>query len=350
MRKSFLLATLFMLSFAAFAQDAGVKDMQSQATRGGADDPDKKTTKVWKTGGNFSINVGQGGSRNWAAGAEKFSFSLATYASLYANRKVGKWSWDNTLDVGYALVNTSSTGVRKNDDKIDIFSKLGRSIGNNLSLSIVGNARSQFNDGYDYNYLGKGYRRRTSGFMAPAYLTFAPGVDWKPKSNFSVFIAPVAARVVVVTREPKGYLFQAGIIPAADGGGFEAPVSTFYGVDPARQVRFELGGFLSMNYNREIFKNVFYKTRLDLYSNYLKSYKYVATGPDQLSITDFGPNPQNVDVFWTNTFNMTVNKWLQVTYNFDLIYDDDVRQFGPKKNVAAAQMRSLLAIGLSAKF
>jgi len=89
---------------------------------------------------------------------------------------------------------------------------------------------------------------------------------------------------------------------------------------------------------------------LDLYSNYLKSYKFVATGPDELSVTDYGPNPQNVDVFWTNTFSLTVNKWLQVTYNFDLIYDDDVRQFGPKKNVAAAQMRSLLAIGLAAKF
>jgi hypothetical protein len=39
-----------------------------------------------------------------------------------------------------------------------------------------------------------------------------------------------------------------------------------------------------------------------------------------------------------------------VTYSFDLIYDDDVKQFGPNGNVAAAQLRSLLAVGFAAKF
>lgn len=352
MRKSFLLLPLLLITVFSLAQDRSVRDIQSQANRGGKDDTSKKSNKPWKIGGNFSLNVGQGGSRNWAAGAEKFSLSFATYANLYANRKIGKWSWDNTLDLGYALVNTSSTGVRKNDDKIDLFSKFGRVLtaDGKLSASIVGNFRSQFNDGYDYNYLGKGYRRRTSGFMAPAYVTLAPGLDWKPTKDLSVFISPVAGRLVIVTREAKSYYFQGGVIPVADGGGFEMPVSTFYGVDPAREVRGELGGFLSVNYKREIVKNVSYKTRLDLYSNYLKTYRFAATGPDQLTITEDGPNPQNVDVFWTNTFNLTVNKWLQVTYNFDLIYDDDVRQFGPNKTSAAAQLRSLLAVGVSAKF
>jgi hypothetical protein len=349
MRKPLLLGFLFLISIAAFSQDRSVRDMQDQAARGGKDDTSKKAKGPWKIGGNFSLNVGQGGSRNWAAGAEKFSLSVASYLNVYANRKLGKWTWDNTLDLGYAFVNTHSLGVRKNDDKIDLFSKFGRQIANNLNASLVGNFRSQFNDGFDYNYLGKGYKRRTSGFMAPAYVTIAPGLDWRPTPHLSVFFSPAAARFVLVTREPKSYYFQAGVI-TDPGGGFELPISTYYGVDPARQVRFELGGFASINYNREIFKNVNYKSRLDLYSNYLKSYRFAATGPDQLQVTEDGPNPQNVDVFWTNTFNLTVNKWLQVTYNFDLIYDDDVRQFGPQKNVAAAQLRSLLAIGVSAKF
>lgn len=348
MRKSLLFTALIIFSASIYAQDNGIKDIQNQAARSGTDDTAKKTNKAWKTGGNFSLSVGQGGSRNWAAGAEKFSLSIATYANLYANRKVGKWTWDNTLDLGYALVNTSSQGVRKNDDKIDLFSKIGRAVSKTINVSVVGNFRSQFNDGYDYNYLGKGHQRRTSGFMAPGYITLAPGLDWRPASNFSIFLAPAAARVILVTSQPKSYFFQAGIIP--DNGGFEMPLSTFYGVDPARQVRFELGGFMSVNFTKEIFKNVNYKTRLDLYTNYLQSNRFVATGPDKLQITNYGPNPQNVDVFWTNTFNLTVNKWMQVTYNFDLIYDDDVRQFGPAKNAAAAQLRSLLAVGVSAKF
>lgn len=324
--------------------------MQAQASRAGVTDTSKNGKSPWKMGGNFSLNLGQGGSRNWAAGAEKFSFSLATYANLYANRTVGKWTWENTLDLGYALVNTTSLGVRKNDDKIDLFSKIGRDVGHNLSISFVGNFRSQFTNGFDYNYLTKGYKRRTSGFLAPAYLTLAPGIDWRPFPGFTAFISPAATRIIMVTQEPKGYYFQGGLIPPADGGGFELPLSTYYGVDPARMVRVELGGFASINYTKEIVKNVNYKSRLDLYTNYLSSYRFAATGPDELAVEKIAARPKNVDVFWTNTFNLKVNKWLQVTYNFDLIYDDDVRQFGPNKTSAAAQLRSLLGVGLSAKF
>ena len=347
MRKSFIFFFLIIFSGGVFAQDNGVKDIQNQASRNGIDDTTKKSNRGWQVGGTFSLNVGQGGSRNWAAGAEKFSLSLATYAKLYANRKMGKWNWENTLDIGYALINNSSQGVRKNDDKFDLFSKVGRSISNTLSISAVANFRTQMTDGFDYDYQGKGYQRRTSGFMAPAYITLAPGLDWRPNDDFTLFFSPVGSRFVLVTNEPKSYYFQGGVIPT---GGFELPISTLYGVDPARQVRFELGAYVTINYKKEIFKNVSYKTRLDLYSNFLESYKFEATGPDELTITPYGPNPQNIDVYWTNTFGFKVNKWLQVTYNFDLIYDDDVRQFGPDKTSAATQLRSLLGIGLAAKF
>jgi hypothetical protein len=89
---------------------------------------------------------------------------------------------------------------------------------------------------------------------------------------------------------------------------------------------------------------------MDLYSNYLSTERFTATGPGQLNIEKNESKPQNVDVFWTNLIVMKVNKFLNVTYNFDLIYDDDVRQFGDKKSSAAAQLRSLLAVGFSLTF
>jgi hypothetical protein len=345
----FAIALLFIFSSAS-AQDASVKEMHQQALRNGKDDPAKTNDSAWKTGVSFSLSFAQGGSRNWAAGAEKFSVSLAAYASFFANKKIGKWDWNNTLDLGYALVNTTSQGVRKNDDKIDLFSKIGTSISNHMNFSIVGNLRSQFTNGYNYNYLGKGYRHRTSGFMAPGYLTLAPGFDWKPNDYFSVFFSPVSARFILVTQLPKGYYFQGGIIPAQDGGGYELPMSTLYGVDPEKMMRFELGGFASMQFNKEVLKNVNYKFRMDLYANYLSSSRFVATGPDQVKVISTEPRPGNVDVFWTNTIGMKVNKWLQVSYNFDLIYDDDVRQFGPQKDSPGTQLRSLLGVGIAAKF
>lgn len=347
MRKSFLL-TVFSVSFlATWSQDASVKDMKAQAEKKLSADTAHKSG--WKKGGVFSLNVGQGGSRNWAAGAEKFSFSTAAYLSVFANLKSGKFFWDNTLDMGYALVNTTSQGNRKTDDKIDLYSKAGYELTDKLSVAGVVNFRSQFYDGFDYNYRGKGYQRRISGFFAPAYLVIAPGLDWHPVDYFSIFVSPISTRLVIVTNEPKSYYYPAGD-PGADGGGFEAPLSTFYGVDPDREVKAEAGAYASVNFNKEILKNVSYKSRLDLYSNYLSTYRFTPTGPDQLQVDKISAKPQNVDVFWTNAIVMKVNKFLNVTYSLDLIYDDDVRQFGPNKTSAGTQIRSLLAVGFSAKF
>ena len=65
---------------------------------------------------------------------------------------------------------------------------------------------------------------------------------------------------------------------------------------------------------------------------------------------EFKAKPQNVDVYWTNAVVMKVNKWLSVTYNLDMIYDDDVRQFGDDGNSAGLQVRSLLGVGLTTRF
>lgn len=78
-------------------------------------------------------------------------------------------------------------------------------------------------------------------------------------------------------------------------------------------------------------KNVHYRTRVDINANVLE-WIY------------------NIDVYWTNTVDMKVNKWLMVKYTFDLIQDDDVKMFGPNKNVSGVQLKSMLGVGLAAKF
>lgn len=342
--KTILLALLLILNVnALMAQDPNIREIQKESER----KSEKDTLEGWKKGGVISINVGQGSSKNWAAGAEKYSFSTAISISVFANHTKGKYYWNNNLDLGYAIVNTHSVGSRKTDDKIDFFSKVGRDLTNTFSLAGVLNFRSQFTNGYDYDYLGKGERRRTSSFMSPAYVVLAPGVDWHPTNYFSLFFSPLAVRMVIVTNDPKSYRYPNGVIPT---GGFEAPLSTLYGVDPARKVRTELGGFLSANFNKEIFRNVSYKSRLDLYSNYIKSSRFTVTGPDQVQTSKIPAAPEKVDIFWSNLIAMKVNKFLIVTYNLDLIYDDDVRQFGSANTSAAAQLRSLLAVGFSVKF
>ncbi|HRF17701.1 MAG TPA: DUF3078 domain-containing protein, partial [Chitinophagaceae bacterium] len=89
--------------------------------------------------------------------------------------------------------------------------------------------------------------------------------------------------------------------------------------------------FATINYLKEISKNITYKGRLDLFSNYRH-------------------NPENIDVFMSNILNAKLGKVLSVSWSVDKIYDDDVKLFGTNKNRPALQLKSLVGIGLLLKF
>jgi hypothetical protein len=286
----------------------------------------KNSKRIWTTEGFFSFNVGQGGSRNWAAGSESFTLQAAAYLNYQANRKWKKNIWENNLDLSYALINTNTSGFRKTDDKIDYVSMFRHSI---IKKDMIGigawfNIRSQFHHGYDYSETPK---RRISGLMAPGYITLGPGLDIRKKSA-SLFISPAAPRLILFTNRPYSFNYQGGVKP---DGSQEIPLSWHYNVDPVRKVRFELGALVSVKYKREIAKNIMYSTRADFFSNYVD-------------------DPQNIDVFWNNVVHLKINRWLVVNYNFDLIYDDDIKLFGLNGNKAATQLHSQLGVGFAAKF
>lgn len=304
--KKVLSALTMLIAVSAWAQDPTVQDLKNTATKTLAEDTSHK--KGWKTGLLVNIGLAQGGTSNWAAGGEKSSFSLNGFLNLYANFKEEKHKWTNNLDLFYAVINTSSQGMRKNDDRIDFYSKYLYMVKPKMGIGVVGTFRTQFTEGFDYNETPK---VKTSDFLAPAYLTIAPGVDWQPGNDFSLFVSPISAKWTFVS----------------EGNIDLAPA---YGLDSGKTSRFETGAYLSANYRKEIFKNVVYKGRLDLYSNYLS-------------------NPQNIDVYWTNMIGLKVNKWLTVTYSFDLIYDDDIKIFGPAKNAPRTQTKTLLSVGFTGR-
>jgi hypothetical protein len=294
---------------------------------------DKKKEKKsgpFTQGGWISVVGGQGGSRNWAAGSERFSFSFAAYLNLYANRSWGKNLWENTANIGYAMVNTSSQGVRKQDDKFDLYTKYGYLISGSKRkkewrAGFVANFRSQLTESFDYT---ESKPKVVGRFMAPGYVTIAPGVNFKACEGFNMFFG-AAARWVIATNQPYSFQHQGGIKP---DGSAERPLAELYGVDPQRKVRFEAGPYMSIQLNKPIMKNVHLMSRLD-------------------ALSDFADGePQNVDIYFTNTVGMKVNKWLQVTYNFDIISDNHVKMFGYNKTSPATQFRSMLGVGLMAKF
>ncbi len=306
---SVVIISLLAISHLSYAQDETVKGLQSDASK----TIDKKgkidSSKIWNTGGLFNLNIGQGTQSNWAAGGDDFSFSVNSYLGLYGFYKKGRYSWDNTLELNYGLINTTSVGTRKNDDRIDLLSKGGYGLTKNLSLSGLFNFHSQFAKGY--NYEKDGSKTLLSDFLSPAYILLGLGLDYKPVEGLSIYVSPITARWTIVNNDTL----------SAHGD---------YGVDSGQKVRTEIGAFASINYLKKITKTILYKGRLDLFSNYAH-------------------NPQNVDLTMTNMFQAEISKVFSVNLNINLIYDDDVKQFGPNGDSPALQFQSVLGIGLAVK-
>ena len=311
MKKILSLALILIICNTANSQDGTIKDLKKDADRSVQKDPNDTTKKAWKTGGVFNFNINQGSQSNWSAGGDKFSFSLNSYVNLYGFYKKNKHSWDNNLDLAYGIVNTTSLGSRKASDRIDLLSKYGYALSKKWNASFLFNLRTQFAKGYAYSKTAtdKDTSSVISDFFAPAYLLLSLGFDYKPNDDLSVFISPITARYVIVTND------------------LLAPQ---YGLDSGKNVKNEIGAFLSANYRKNFGKKFTYKTKLDLFSNYRK-------------------NPGNIDVFWSNVITASITKYINFSFNLDMIYDDDTQNVNPLKG-PAPQWLELMGIGFAYKF
>jgi len=275
-------------------------------------DPNDTTKMTWKTGGLYNLNFNQAAISNWSAGGDKSALSLSTLLNLYAFYKDGRRSWDNTLLLAYGITSTTSLGTRKADDRMDVVSKYGYDVGKKWYLSTLFNFRSQFSAGY--NYVDQNTRVLTSNFLSPGYFLLSLGMDYKPNDNFSLFLSPLTARMIVVNNDSL------------------ASIGAF-GVDSGKHSRFELGSYASINYKTNLSKTAAYTGRLDLFSDYLR-------------------RPQNVTVYMTNILAVKVNRLISMNLSVTLIYDNDTKSVHSDGTVGgpALQLQEVMGIGLAYQF
>ncbi len=303
----FFLLFLSVLYFYATskAQDIPIKPIIRETAKTIKKEADTAKWNI-KRGGLVNFTLSQGSLSNWAAGGDNFSLAISSYFNYFYFYQKQRFSWDNNVDVNLGFVQTTSIGGRKNDDRFDFLSKLGYKVDTTGKwfISALFDFRSQFFDGYTYsNNVGT----FASSFLSPAYSLLSLGFDYKANHKLSVFVSPLTSRLVIVANNKL------------------AKVAA-YGVDSGKHVKSEVGAFTTINYMNSFDKNVTYKGRLDLFSNYID-------------------HPQNINVFMTNQFSFKINKYFSATYSLDFIYDDNVRIFGAKGKSAALQTKSLIGIG-----
>lgn len=295
-------AGLFFLSRAIGQDITVIRNETSRTIKKEAD----TTHWNWKHGGLMSFNLAQGSLSNWAAGGDNFSLTVNGYFNYFFFYKNRSHIWDNNIDVNLGYVQSTTLGSRKNDDRFDYLSKYGYKIDTSgrLFLSTLFNLRSQFFDGYTYSTTVGEF---SSSFFSPAYMILSIGFDYKPRPNLSLFLSPVTSRSTFVLNDK---LAQKGS----------------YGLDSGSHALHEAGAFVTVNYATAIAKNINYKGRMDLFSNYFS-------------------HPQNVDFFMTNLFSFKISRYFSATYSLDMIYDDDIRLFGANHTSPGLQMKSLIGIG-----
>lgn len=309
--KKVVLALSFLTSV-LFAHAQVSKDVVNASKQTIAKDAADTTSKPWLTGGIFNLNAAQTSLSNWAAGGDDYALSINAFVNLHAYYKKGKQSWDNALDLNFGYINTTSLGSRKNDDRINLMSRYGYAISPNWDFGALFNFRSQALKGYNYN--SDGSKTFVSNFLSPAYVSIGPGFTYHPTINkdFTFYISPLTARWIIVKDK---FLNAQGL----------------YGVDSGKSIKTELGAFASVDYKHNITKTLSYIGHAEVYSNYLD-------------------HPGNIYFYMTNMFALKISNVLSATWNFNMIYDDKARLFGPNKNGARLQTQSIIGAGLLYKF
>ena len=272
--------------------------------------------QYWKIKSSTNINLTQGAVSNWTEGGETY-VSILGIIKTSANYKKHNSSWDNNLELRYGtmivrdVLKNNKVAVVRTDDRIDLFSTYGQKFYKKVNLSLMGNFRSQFVEGYDY----PNDSVAVSDFMSPAKVYFALGFEYKKDDSISVMVSPFTIKTTIVASTKVD--------------------ETKYGLDEGARSKREVGSYIKINYKTTLWSNIVIDNKLILFSNYLE-------------------NPQNIDVDYQVNFNMKVNTFIQASLHFHFIYDDNTEiptyDYSTGKKVKSGttkglQFKELLSIG-----
>jgi len=279
----------------------------------------------WKKGGLFNLTFSQLSLTHWSSGGEN-SIAGNALLNLYAKYNKDRYSFESSLDMGYGIIKQATAKSKKADDKIDFSSKFGYLIRKNSFFAALINFKTQFMPGYNY----PNDSVKISNFMAPAYLLFASGYDFKKKDIFSCFIAPITGKITFVNDQNLANAGSFGVEPAQyDSNGII--------LQKGKKIRYEFGGYIKTSLQTKLTNNINVTSKLELFSNYFK-------------------NPQNIDVYWETLLGMKISKYLAVSINTVVIYDDDINIIIKDKsgNITGQgpriQFKEVVGIGFSYKF
>ncbi|MBI9065188.1 MAG: DUF3078 domain-containing protein [Marinilabiliaceae bacterium] len=243
-------------------------------------------TGPWTFDGSEHVQLSQAHIANWVKGGES-SVSLSSDLRAKAIYKKNKNEWESYIIHKVGVLSTDDEKGRINDDLIELNSKYGLSASKKWYYSFLFNFKTQFFDSYEAK--DKEHEKLpVSGFMVPAYFTFALGMDFKEGKKFTLLLSPITSKVTIV-RDTVNYSADKYI--AADG----------------KKTDMLNGLSVVSNFEQQISREIKISTKLDAF------YEYLSKGDD-------ADNPRQVQINWEVILDMRINRFLSTRLLTDVKY------------------------------
>lgn len=252
------------------------------------------TLRGWAMDWVGGLNGSQASYSNWSQGGVN-TMSVTASTVFNARYRKGRYAYAFSTNLKYGQARIEGEGMRKINDRLAINNKFNYLINDYWSAFGNINFSTQFDDGFDYS---TDPPTLISDFFAPAYFTQVAGIQYSPVDFFSAE-AGMALKQTIVTNDD---------------------LAPRYGLTPGENFRFEPGYAFALNFEKEVFSSVRFISSLETFTNLQR-------------------HVDRTDVFFTNELIGQINDFMNMSFQFMTIYDDDFSD--------ELQVKQVLSVGIS---
>ncbi len=276
--------------------DISVRDMSDVNSKVVVADTLRGWSLDWVSG----LNGSQASYDNWSQGGVN-TISVTASTVFNAKYRKGQFAYALATNFKYGKSRLEGEGTRKTDDRIAVNNKFSY-IFEDERWSAFGNINfsTQFDKGFDYSTEPPTVISR---FFAPAYFTQIAGIAFQPEEYFTA---------------EAGMAMKQTIVNDAD------LASEYYSFEDGETVRFEPGYALGMNFEKKIVSNVRLISSVETFTNLQR-------------------HVDNTDVNFSNELIGKINDYLNMSFQFVMVYDSDYsRELQIKQVLSAGFSYSIL--------
>ena len=212
----------------------------------------------WERKNRIGLDVSEVAFVNWNAGGTNSIAGLLN-TEFVRNYKKGNLVWANRMIARFGVNMQNDTDVRKTDDMLEFYSTIGyrKDTLSNWYSSANISFKTQFANGYSYSNDNK---KLLSTFMAPAYLFVGIGTIYSHDvEKLNIYISPLTLKSTFVLNQELANSGAFGVNGAVyDDGNL---------ISKGERSRHELGVLFTSTFEKELFKNVYFKNIMSFYTD-----------------------------------------------------------------------------------